>query len=411
MLFPVFRSVAQSADLSVADSIFRTGNYKNALNILEKIKPQDFNVLVKQGKIHQKTGNYSKAIAFYSKALQQKESLSVQQELGRSYLAHGNLDKAIRIYEEIIAKDSMNLLLKFELAKLYTREYRKDDAIPLLEDLIKADSLNPGYYYELGKIYKNKSARGFLKSGNYFLSAYRIDTTHLKSIYELTKFFDKIRFKDSTRLFIRKGLQLDPSSINFNQLMVKNLFKNKQYDSTLVYLKRLEDLNFKTLFTYKMFGFTYMKKEDYIQAKEYFKKARNIDRQDAQVLYYLGLISKENGDLKEAEMYFRMSIMYLKPEIDKQLFELGMIAQEQKNYKKAIDNFKKAYENNSRNHLALFQLALAMDNYYKDKKIPLKYYQKYVERFQDNDKKIFDYAVKRIREIRKDFFNEGVKIE
>jgi len=88
------------------------------------------------------------------------------------------------IYKEIIQKDSSNLLLKFNLAKLYTKEYRKKDAIPLLEELIKADSLNPEYYYELGMIYKNKGARGFLKSGNYFLSSYKIDTTYIKSVYE-----------------------------------------------------------------------------------------------------------------------------------------------------------------------------------------------------------------------------------
>ena len=410
IFFLFLKTDAQTQVLKLADSLYRIGNYKNALSKLKEA-PQTFDVLAKQGLICQKSGKYSEAIEFYTKALQKRESLVVWQELGKSYLAHGNTDKAMGIYKEIIQKDSSNLLLKFNLAKLYTKEYRKNDAIPLLEELIKADSLNPEYYYELGMIYKNKGARGFLKSGNYFLSSYKIDTTHIKSVYELTKFFNKIKFKDSTGIFIRKGLQLNPNSINFNQLYVKYLFKNKEYKQTLVYLKKLEELNFKTLFTYKMYGFTFMKLKDYEQAEKYFKKARTLDWHDAQVLYYLGLINKEKGNIKEAEMNFRMSIMFLKPEIDKQLFELGLIAIEKKEFKKAIKYFKEAYENNYKNYSALMQLALAADDYYKDKKIPLKYYQWYVERFQDKDKKSFDYAVKRIREIRKDFFNEGVKIE
>ena len=202
ILLLVFKTEAQTSVLSVADSLYQSGDYKRALKELEKVKPPTFQSLIKQGEIHQKTSNYSKAIELYSKALTKKESLKVKQALGKSYLAQGNANQTIKIYEEILSKDSTNLILKFDLAKLYTKEYRKSDAIPLLESLIQADSLNPGYYYELGKIYKNKGASGFMKSGNYFLDTYRRDSTHLKSIYELCKFYKQIKFKDSTMLYL-----------------------------------------------------------------------------------------------------------------------------------------------------------------------------------------------------------------
>jgi len=410
-LFLIFKTEAQTSVLSVVDSLTHKGNYTEALKILESIEPQTFMVLVKQGEIYQKTGNYSKAIARYNSALAKKETLRVKQELGKSYLLSGNANKAIIIYEEVLKTDSLNLLLKYDLAKLYTKEYRKNDAIPLLKELIKSDSLNPGYYYELGKIYKNKGAMGFMTSGNYFLDTYRLDTTHLKSIYELTKFYKQLKFKDSATLFIDKGLEINRKSINFNQLKVKDLYAKKQYLNTLDYLDKLEKLNFKGLFTYKYYGMTYMKLKDYELAKKYFKKAQKINWQDAQVFYYLGLIDKEQGGLKKAEMNFMMSIMYLKPEIDKQLFELGLISIEQKKSQKAIKYFKEAYENNSKNYFALFQLALVSDDYYEDKKIALKYYKRYVERFSSKDKKMYDYATKRIKHFTKEFFMDGIKIE
>ncbi len=410
ILFLVFKTEAQTSVLNFADSLMQIGNYKNALKELEKVKPQTYYTLVKQGEIYQKIAKYYKSIELYNKALIKKESLRVKQELGKVYLAQGNPNQAIKIYEEVLKKDSLNLLLKFELAKLYTKEYRKNDAISLLESLIKSDSLNPGYYYELGKIYKNKGALGFMKSGNYFLETYRLDTTHLKSIYELTKFYKQLRFKDSTSLFIDKGLEINSKSINFNQLKVKDLISKKRYVDALFFLEKLEELNFKFLFTYKYYGMTYMKLKDYDMAEKYFKIALKMDWKDAQVLYYLGLINKEKGDLKSAEMNFIMSMMNLKPEIDKQLFELGLIALDRKDLKKACKYFKESYENNSRNHYALFQLALASDDFYKDKKIALKYYKWYVERFSSQDKKMYDYSIRRIRDLTKEFFMEGVQI-
>ena len=411
ILFLIFKTEAQTSVLSVADSLMQTGNYQLALKKLEKENPQTFEVLVKQGEIYQKTGSYSKAIVRYNSALAKKESIRVKQALGKSYLLSGNANQAITIYEEVLKKDSLNLLLKYDLAKLYTKEYRKNDATPLLKALIKADSLNSGYYYNLGKIYQNKGASGFMKSGNYFLDTYKLDTAHLKSIYELTKFYKQLRFKDSTTLFIDKGLVINVKSINFNQLKVKDLYARKQYVNTLGYLEKLEKLNYKGLFTYKYYGMTYMKLKDYELAKRYFKKAQKINWQDAQVLYYLGLIDKEQGDLKGAEMNFMMSIMHLKPEIDKQLFELGLISVEQKESQKAIKYFKEAYQNNSKNYFALFQLALASDDYYEDKKIALKYYKRYVERYSSKDKKMYDYATKRIKHFTKEFFMDGIKIE
>jgi len=411
ILFLVSKTEAQTSVLSVADSLMQTGDYILALKQLKKVKPQTFTVLVKQASIYQKTGNYAKAIDLYTRALQKKESLQVKQELGKSYLAQGNANQAIKIYEEVLENDTLNLFLKYDLAKLYTKEYRKNDAIPLLESLIKADSLNPGYYYELGKIYKNKGALGFMKSGNYFLDTYRRDTTHLKSIYELSKFYKQLKFNDSTAIFIDKGLKINPKSINFNQLKANEAYSHKDYQTVLIYLKKLEDLNFKTIFTYKLYGLTYIKLEDYDNAEKYFNKGLKKNYRDASLHYNLGVLKKIQGDLKAAEMNFMISIMNLKPDVDKQYYELGLIHLEQKKPQKAIDDFKKSYQNNSNNHYALFQLAMVCDDFYKDKTIALKHFENYMKRFDARDKEMTAYATKRLREMKKEFFMEGVIIE
>ena len=213
------------------------------------------------------------------------------------------------------------------------------------------------------------------------------------------------------RLFIDRGLQIDPKSINFNQLKVKNLYKNKQFDSVLVYLNRLEDLGFKTKFTYTYYGLAYHQLDSLKKAENYLKKARKLGWDDAQVLYYLGLVEKEQGKLRDAELNFMMSIAALRPKVDKQYFELGLIELEKKNPERAIQNFKKSYQNNSKNYKALFHWAITADHYYKDQKICFNLYKKYLDKFSKKDKALTAFCEQRMREIRKELFKEGVTVE
>lgn len=66
--------------------------------------------------------------------------------------------------------------------------------------------------------------------------------------------------------------------------------------------------------------------------------------------------------------------------------------------------FKEAVKYNSNNVNALFQLAVASDSYYEDKKIALNHYQKFIGRFENKNKKLTSYADSRVKAIRKQYF-------
>jgi len=54
---------------------------------------------------------------------------------------------------------------------------------------------------------------------------------------------------------------------------------------------------------------------------------------------------------------------------------------------------------------------LACDDYYKDKSIALKHFENYIKKFDAKDKKMTTYVIKRLREMKKEFFMDGVKID
>ncbi len=411
ILLAAFKAEAQTSVLKVTDSLLSKGNYQSALVKLKAVQNPPLKILTKIASIYQGVGDYTNAILFYKRAYDLSPSDKIKERLGRSYQASGNYSKAIELYSEVLETDSENSLLNYELAKLYLNHQKVKKAIDLFADLSQKDTLNPNYQYQLGVAYHKLGQEGFYDSGNHFLKAYKIDSLHFKSIYNLVKFYKKLRFKDSITLFIDKGLNINPKNINFNQLKVKDAFLKKKFDTTLVYLKTLEGLNFKTMFTYKMYGLTYLKLKEYDKAKTYYKIARKIDYKDANVLYNLGLVNKALKNYKEAEMNFSMSILFQKPTVDANYYELGTLQLEQKRFKEALQSFKKGYENNRKNYLILFQLAMLTDDYYKDKKIALKHYKKYITRFSSKHEASTLYAKQRIKEIKKELFIKGEKVD
>lgn len=403
-----FKVSAQKNIFNTVDSLLLKGNYKSALRLLEK-QPKSLQTFDKTASIYQATGNYAKAILQYKKALE-IDSLSVLKvKLGNVYNLSGLKSNALAVFEEIIKKDSSNLLVLNSLGKLYLSKFQPKKAEKIYSYLKRKDSLNPNYPFQLAKAFSNQ--RKFLKMGQSYLDTYNLDTLHIKSIYELAKFFKKLRYKDSTRLFIDKGLKINNNSINFNQLKANELYFNKNFTEAIKYLSKLDSLNFKSVNTYEMFGMCYYNLKDYDEAEKYFKKALHLEYSNPNIAYRLASLYYDKKNNKLAEIYLMQSIMFSKPDLDKQYFLLGIIANEKDDLKRAVTYFDKAFKNNFKNHKALFQLALASDAYYKDKKIALKQYQKYLERFKEKDKAMYAFAKIRIGDIKKEFFLKGEKVE
>lgn len=407
-LIVVLKTEAQSSVFKVVDSLLLKGNYQNAFVILNE-QPPSIKIYDKTASIYQTIGDYNNAIKYYKKALEIQEKESVKVKLGNVYNAAGLTNKAVSIFENIIEKDSSNLLVLNNLGKLYLAKNKPKSAEKIYSFLKTKDSLNPSYPYQLAKSFQKQ--KKMLKMGQSYLDAYNIDPLHLKSIYELSKFFKELRYKDSTMLFIDKGLKIDSLNINFLQLKANELYFTKVFDETIPYLKKLDSLNFKSINIYEMYGMCFYNLENFEMAEMYFKKALTIDRQNPVIYYRLASLHYELENIKLAKLYLYQSLGYGKGDLYKQYYLRGIIAKDEKELKKAVENFEKSYSYNHKNHKALFELALASDIYFKDKKIALRHFQKFIEKFKSKDELMTNYSNQRIDEIKKQFFIEGEIIE
>ncbi|SNR82457.1 Tetratricopeptide repeat-containing protein [Lutibacter flavus] len=409
MLIVVLKTEAQSSVFTVIDDLLLKGDYQKALVLLEKEEPITVEVLDKMASIYQTIGDYTKAIEFYNKALDIEKNEALKVKLGLVYNSAGLTTNAIALYEEIIEKDTSNLLVANSLGKLYLGQNKAKKAEKMFRFLKKKDALNPNYPYQLAEAL-SKQNKPF-KMGQSYLDSYNLDTLHIKSIYELSKFFKELRRKDSTMLFIDKGLKIDSTNVNFLQLKVNELYFSKNFDETLIYLNKLDSLDFRSVNTYEMFGMCYFNLNDFEFAETSFKKALKIERNNPKILYRLATLYYEKKDVEKAKHYLMMSIFSAKPEIDKQYFLLGTIFKEENDLKMALNNFEKSRQNNYHNYKALFEVATTSDTYFKDKKIAYNHYKKYFQQFESRDVEMTKFVKRRIKELKKELFLKGEIID
>jgi len=405
LLIITLKTEAQSSVFNIVDSLLVKGNYQNALILLENAQPKTAVIFEKTANIYQTIGNENKALSYLNKAIEIENSDASKVKLAQLYLATGLTLKAIEIYEFLIVKDTSNLLVANSLGKLYLSQNQPKRAEKLFRFLKSKDSVNPNYPYQIGECLDKQNKLN--EMGQSYLNAYKLDTLHLKSIFELAKFFKTLRFQDSTTLFINKGLQIDANNINFNQLKANDLYFSKDFKNALTYLKKLDSLNYQSVSTYEMFGMCYYNLQNFDLAEDYFKKAIRLDPSDYTIYYRLATLYYDKKDYKLAKYYLFSSISSAKPDLDRQYFLMGILLKEENNLKGALDNFEKSFQNNYKNHKALFELAVTSDIYYKDKKIALKYFQQYLDKFKRNDEIMTAYAEGRIKEIKKQYFLEG----
>lgn len=409
LLFGFLKVEAQTSTFSAIDSLFENGRYQLALKKLKQLQPPNFLTNYKTAVIYESIDNYKQTANFLEKALAFKEDKKASLKLAKAYIRLSKPDKSIEIYENLLAKDSLNLILEYQLGKLYLQNRKAKKAIALFKDLVAKDAENPHYYYQLGLAYRFVNDRN--KMMNSFLEVVQKDSTHLKAITQLAINYFSLKDKDSTFLFIDKGLQIDANHVSLNRIKVNQFYREKKYKETIPVLLKLDSLEKMEHFNNNMLGKVYYHLEDFENAKQPFKNVVKIDLEDFRAYTYLGNIALKEQNYNMAMLYYFQATKVGKEPRDDAFYGLATMFYEQNRPQNAITYFKKAFEENPRNYKALFQQAKLSEDYYKDKKIGYELYKKYSSRFLDIDKEMGNFVESRITAIKKAYFVKGESLE
>ena len=331
------------------------------------------------------TGNYSKAINHYAE--EGTPNASVQ--IARAYNAIGNFEKAIAQYKSVVEENPDLQIASFELGKLLIKTKDFDEARKLFTKLVSIEKENPEYHYYLGEAFRELSQPS--SSLVAFKNAVEKDSTHLRSLFQLGKYFVVKQEKNEALNYIDKGLEFYPEDVAMVNLKALVLFNDNSYEKAIPWFEKVLDLGETKEYVYEKLAYCYYKQWDFEKAKANYMKMLEIDDSNSDTYFKLAEAYRKNKQLDSAKINIQEAMNIQKPVFANGYSRLGSIAREQEDYKTALEYYKLAHKEDPADPILYHNICTLVDRLNKDPKIKLGYYERYLEKYGHDNSRLATY--------------------
>ena len=341
-------------------------------------------------------GNYVQAINYYAK----ENSPTSKLQIARAYNAIGNYDKAIFEYESLIVSDKALQIAKFELGKLYIKisDFRKANTI--FYELTSIEKDNPEYHYYLGETYReiNEDASSLVAYKN----AVAIDSTHLRSLFQLGKYFVVKQEKNQALKYIESGLRFYENDVSLINLKALALFNDNDYRGAQPIFERLLQLGEEKPHIYEKLGYCYYQLWEFEKAKNAYRELFQFPDSEPEAYNGLAHTFHKEKQIDSAEVYYKKAIAAKKPFLGREYSALAQLARERDDLNTALRYYKMAFEEQPDNHFACYQICAVSEQLQDDPKKKLQCYNGFIERFGDKKTFMENMVKKRISELKEE---------
>lgn len=358
-----FQVEAQTSTLQLGDSLYLHGNYTKAIEVYKSYKNQD----------------------------------AVYQNMAKAYIALGNYDKALSNYENSLKAKPKDALTLFDYGKLLGRVKKYKEALDVFYQLINIDYRNPNYHYESGLVLQQLNDS---TDQNRFHSAFNLDSTHQKAIFQIAKYHLIKRNHSVVDKYIDIGLKSYANNKELISLKAQNFYWKEKYADAAIWFEKLIALNESSQFIHEKLSFCYDRSYEREKAIEHQIEALKFDPKNATNVFILGQRYQRVNDYETAEKYFLSALTLMDVPLDAEYLKLATVYNLQGKEKEAIDAFKRAIHENPENHSAQFFLVLTLDKYYKDIDARIKLFENYKEKFPKSP--FVSFAEQKITELKEE---------
>tara|TARA_R110002049_G_scaffold72015_5_gene185748 strand:- start:21274 stop:22458 length:1185 start_codon:yes stop_codon:yes gene_type:complete len=341
-------------------------------------------------------GDYTRAINTYAKVGSQQSAL----QIARAYNAVGNFDKSVAQYEGILKEHPTLQIASFELAKLYLKTKQAAKGKSLFEKLSEENNGNPEYLYYLGE------ALQLLKKTDESILAYqkavRLDTTHLRSLFQLGKYYVAQREKDSVLTYVDMGLEFYEKDVALINLKALAYYNNDEFGKAAPWFERLLELGETKEYIYAKLANCQYHMWEFEKAKTNYHVLLEIDDSNPDYYFNLGHVFFKDRMLDSAQYYIKLSKEVQEVNFAREYESLAQIASVQEKPKKALNYYMLAFKEDPDNMRVFYQVCFLSDQHLKDPKVKLEYYERFITKFGTQQRYFSETVLKRIKELKQE---------
>ena len=241
------------------------------VEILES-EPNNPQALCNIAIIYKQQKNYSKALEYFTKALEVEKSVPIYINLANLYIEIEKYDKAYKLYKKLSKKVPKNPFFKYMQAQMLKKLNKPEQAIELYKEAIKID--------------KN------------FIQAY-------KGIGDIQ--YEENNFEGAKKLY-EMALNINENDVNILYKLHETLLHLKRYDDAETILQKIVPLDRHNPTLYKLFGNLYTIKQNYYDALASFLKVAELNPNDAINYLKIALTYKTLMHIHEASAYYKQAV-------------------------------------------------------------------------------------------------------
>lgn len=399
------------------------GDFESALNYYgkaEQINPSNINTRLNVGTLFQQKKDYLKALKSYDSVLTLYPD-NVQATLYKAQVLSlmGNKSESLKLYQKVLSLDPANSIAKAEITGVMRDTMSPSEYVAYLSEKANSDktmqNLLYDFAYKLHKENKTDDAifaySAVLKTNPENVDAYvNLAICYAsKNDYKSAKnILNSAKAKFPTNNLVLKTLKdLQNDSDSALLAEASKSYENKDFRSAIKQYQAINPANEDSLLG---IGACYQSLEDFENAIMYYKKAMAIAPKNADIPYYIGYLYSEQQNWPDAEAYLKKSIT-LNPEGEaKNLLPYVMqnytLAEynnavslyEKNDFESALTKFNEVLKKETNNAFAYYYRGLIFDEQ-KKYKLAIDDYNKFMSIYTTDDEYL-QYIKARIEELK-----------
>ncbi|QLG44665.1 tetratricopeptide repeat protein [Costertonia aggregata] len=151
--------------------------------------------------------------------------------------------------------------------------------------LAKSGKTNPEYHYYHGLSLQNAENRD--ESIDAFIKAILMDSTHIRSFFQLAKYCVTQNDNDSALVYANRGLSYYSENVSLINLKALALYNNSEYGKAIPWFEKLLQLGESKEYIYAKLGYSYYRHWEFDKAKIALKKVLEINETNADAYFQL----------------------------------------------------------------------------------------------------------------------------